>query len=41
MRGGLRTQNSIQNISSASAGGGFAAGQIAIAARVNVSFVIE
>lgn len=41
MRGGLYSQNSIQNISGASAGGGFAAGQISIAARVNVSFVIE
>ncbi len=41
MRGGLLTQNSIQNISGASAGGEFAAGQIAISARVNVAFVIE
>ena len=41
MRGGLYTQNSIQNISGASAGSGFAAGQISISARVNVSFVIE
>lgn len=40
-RGAYMTQNSIQNISGAATGEGFAAGQIAISARVSASFVID
>ena len=40
-RGSYMTQNSIQSISGSGAGAEFAAGQIAISARVNASFVIQ
>ncbi|MDG2122856.1 MAG: SIMPL domain-containing protein [Verrucomicrobiales bacterium] len=40
-RSALMTQNSIQSFSAGTAGGEFAAGQIAITANVSVSFVIQ